>query len=76
MESLYALTINGSMLYIKGNLSEQDCKNIDIIAKHFLTTNNSLTSQEEICQSFIKKVHQSLNISLVEVSLNYIFRIK
>lgn len=76
MESLYAVFINGTMLYIKGNLSEQECIVVETIAKQFQRTNKDTVSCEAECQSFIKAVNASLHISLVQVPIKYVFRIK
>lgn len=76
MESIYALSIKGTMLYVKGNLSEQECIAVEKIAKHFQSTNKDSVDYEAICQSFIDSVETSLNISLVQVPVKWVFRIK
>lgn len=76
MKSLYAVAINGTMLYVKGDLSDQDCLAIETIAKKFEYTNETTIDCKILCQAFIEKVKTTLNISLVEVPLQYVFRIK
>ena len=74
MESLYAVSIKGTMLYVKGNLSEQECIAVETIAKHFQSTNKD--SVDVVFQAFIKAVETSLHISLVQVPIKWVFRIK
>jgi len=76
MESLYAVSIKGTMLYVKGNLSEQECIAVDAIAKSFQITNVKPEDCEVVCQDFIKVVEMTLHISLVRVPVKYVFRIK
>lgn len=76
MESLYAVSINGTMLYVKGDLSEQECIAVETIARHFRSKNGNLVDNEAVCKAFIKEVGTSLHISLVQVPLKYVFRIK
>ena len=76
MESLYAVSINGTMLYVKGNLSEQECIAVETIAKRFQSTNGNPVDCEVVCQTFIKVVETSLHISVVRVPLKCVFRIK
>lgn len=76
MESFYAVAINGTMLYVKGNLSEQECRAVETFAKQFQHTNGNPVDCELVCQAFIKAVKTSLQISLVQVPLQYVFRIK
>jgi len=76
MESLYAVSINGTMLYVKGNLSEQECIAVETLAKHFHSTDGNHIDCNIICQAFIKEVENSLNILLVRVPIKYVFRIK
>lgn len=75
MASLYALSVNGTMLYIIGNLSEQNCIDIDIIAESFQATVQNPIDYDEICQTFISMVRETLNISLTQIPLKNIFRI-
>jgi len=74
-ESLYAITINGTMLYVKENLSEQECVAIELIAQQFQCPNKNSAACKVICKEFIKAVKTSLNISLVHIPLQYVFRI-
>jgi len=76
MESLYAVSISGTMLYVKGNLSDQECTDVETIAKYFQSSNGKSVDCEVICQAFIKAVEESLQISLIQVPLKYVFRIK
>ena len=76
MESLHAVIINGTTLYIKGTLSEHECEAVDAIARHFKNTEIEQTDIEAIYQSFIKAVKTSLNISFIQVPVKYVFRIK
>jgi len=48
MESLYALSVNGSMLYICGNLSDIECAKAEAIAEHIHCTNKE--DAESICR--------------------------
>lgn len=74
METLYALSINGSMLYIYGNLSDKECAKVDAIAEQMHRLGSEDT--EDICQSFIDSVFTSQGIKLVQVPLKHVFRIK
>ena len=76
MESLYAVAINGTMLYVKGDLSEQECITVETIAKQFQQANGNPIDCEAVCQAFVKAVKTSLQISLVRVPLQHVFRIK
>lgn len=75
MTSLYALSINGTMLYVIGNLSKQNCIDIDIIAKNFHPPTQPPIDYDEICQTFISMVHETLTISLTQIPLKNVFRI-
>lgn len=76
MEFLYAVAINGTMLYVKGDLSEQECIAVEIIAKQFQHTSGNPIDCEGVCQAFLEAVKASLQISLVQVPLQNVFRIK
>lgn len=76
MESIYAVSIKGMMLYVKGNLSKQECIAVETIAKHFQSKNKDPVEYEAICQSFIDVVEMSLHISLVQIPIKWVFRIK
>ena len=75
MTSLYALSINGTMLYVIGNLSEQNCIDIDIIAENFQTPIQTPIDYDGICQTFISMVQETLHISLTQIPLKNVFRI-
>lgn len=75
MTSLYALSINGTMLYVIGDLSEQNCIDIDIIAKSFQTPIQPPIDYDGICQTFIRMVQETLHISLTQIPLKNVFRI-
>lgn len=76
MESLYAVVINGTMLYVQGDLTEQEYKSIETIAKQFQYTNGNPLDCEAICQAFIEAVSTSLKVTLVQVPLQYVFRLR
>lgn len=76
MESIFAVSIKGTMLYVKGNLSKQECIAVETIAKHFQSTNKDPVDYEAVCQSFIDAVETSLHISLVQIPVKWVFRIK
>lgn len=76
MESLYAISISGMTIYVKGSLSKDECITIESIAKKFLDTLDVTMDGNDICQAFIKKVNASLHISLVHMPVKYVFRIK
>ena len=71
MKSLYAVFINGTMLYVQGELSEQECVAIEAFAKHFQFANKSSSDCEAICQDFIKAVETSFHILLVQTPLRF-----
>lgn len=75
MTSLYAVSINGTMLYVTGNLSEQNCIDIDIIAENFQTPIHTPIDYDGICQTFISMVQDTLHISLTQIPLKKVFRI-
>ena len=76
MESLYAVSIKGTMLYVKGSLSEQECIAVETFAKNFQSTNKDHVGYEAVCQSFINAVETSLHIPLVQVPIKWVFRIE
>lgn len=71
---LYAISIKGTMLYARGNLSKNECLNVELMAKQFRYP-DSLDSKY-VCQKFLDTVKNALNISLIQVSLKHIFRIE
>lgn len=76
MESLYAVSISGTMLYVKGSLSEEECIAVEKIAAHTQNISDNPAEFEVIYQAFIDAVETSLHISLVRVPLKCVFRIK
>lgn len=76
MDSLYAITIDGTMFYITGDLSEQECLEIEKMAKQFCGIFQKKVSSELLCHAFINKVQNSLHIKLSYIPLKYIFRIR
>lgn len=76
MDSLYALTINGNMLFLNGNLSEKDYLEIDRIAKQFQANSGNSKNYKDTVQDFITTIQQTLNVTLSEIPLKYVFRIK
>lgn len=77
MESLYALSINGAMLYMSGNLSDQECSIVEDIATHmqFKKNNEYDNELEIICQALIDTVSSLHNIDLKQLPVKCVFRI-
>lgn len=75
MDFLYAISIRGTTLYVCGQLSENECTEIEAFAKQFQSSEYSLDC-ESTCQSFIMAVQEKFMVSLTRIPVKYVFRIK
>lgn len=77
MESLYAVCISGVMLYMIGDLSDQECVDVENIAKEmqYIKPTYGDVNHESICQKFIDNVLSSTNIKLKLIPITHVFRI-
>lgn len=73
MKSLYAILVRGSMFYVEGNISPENCTRIELIANEF---KSSQTDCKMLCQEFIDLVKQLLDITLIQNPVQFVFRIK
>jgi|GEM_PF-5423157 len=76
MQSLYAVSIMGTMLYVEGNLSEEECSNIEKLTKKIQIEHEDLMNYKKACDIFTEAVKSTFNISLIQVPLKYVFRIE
>lgn len=73
MKSIYAIWVKGSMFYVAGNISSEECLKLESLAKNF---KSSSTDSQEICKSFIESASSFFGINLTPLVLQNIFRIK
>lgn len=75
MNSLYAVSIRGTMFFVEGHLSEAECFQLDQLANQLVT--NGLPQIEPTIQHerFLLLAKRTLNINLTPMPLKYIFRL-
>ena len=73
MDKLYAILIKGTTLYVTGNIPGDDCRKIELFAKGF---ESKKTDCKSICQDFVQAVMKKFQIHLIQVPVNFVFRIK
>ena len=73
MNSLYALSANGTLYYLYGNILESDYVKIDDIAAEIHNANNE--NDIAICQKFISEVLNSHGVQLIYMPIKHVFRI-
>ena len=74
MESLYALTVDGTTVYYKGDISQQRICDIEHISQQ-IRHDNPNENLTEICSIFVSRVQNDLGIQLIPVPISYMFRI-
>lgn len=74
MKKLYALSMSGTMYYLTGTLSLQECTELDRFAKKFEIC--PLESENESCKRFLNEIRKLLNIKLEQIPISKVFRTK
>lgn len=70
---MYALAIKGRMFYFLGEIAEDKYSAVDKIANSIVHDDTD-TSFEKYLHDFTEKVFKELNITLVQIKVDYVFR--
>lgn len=73
MKSLFALAINGTMLYLEGNVPKNMINDIDILSKQ-VDVDPLDIDYTDFCNKFIMLVKSKYNIQLSKIEIAYVFR--
>lgn len=73
MKSLFALAINGTMLYLEGNVPKNMFNDIDILSKQ-VDVDPLDIDYTDFCNKFIMLVKSKYNIQLSQIEIAYVFR--
>jgi len=73
--SLYAVTINGRMLYLMGHIPDKKYILVEEIARSFSNEMRNPKDADTILQAFVEAVRISLDVHLRKVPIDYVFRI-
>lgn len=73
MKSLFALAINGTMLYFEGNIPPNMYKDIDMLSKQVAVDPLDI-NYTDFCKKFIMIVKEKYNLQLNQMKIAYVFR--
>lgn len=73
MKSLFAIAINGTMLYFEGNIPPNMYKDIDMLSKQ-VAVDPLDTYYTDFCTKFIMLAKEKYNIELNQMKIAYVFR--
>lgn len=71
---LYSVTIRGYKYYFCGNLSQNDCSEIDAVCTG-LSSDNSSSSADELFQKLTRYISAELRTEIYTIQPEHIFRI-
>lgn len=73
MKSLFAMAINGTMLYFEGNVHQSMYNDIDMLSKQIVVDPSDI-NYTDFCNRFIMLVKEKYNIQLNQMKIAYVFR--
>lgn len=73
MKSLFAMAINGTMLYFEGNVNQSMYNDIDMLSKQIVVDPSDI-NYTDFCNRFIMLVKEKYNIQLNQMKVAYVFR--
>lgn len=75
MNSLYAFSIRGIMLFAEGHLSKSECFQLDQLANEFAEDCSPAEEPATQYERFLLLAKSKLNIKLKPLPIKYVFRL-